>query len=69
VRTTVSVTGSQYLHDTSLYQVSVNGSIQVRIFRGFSVNIGGFYALVRDQLFLPAGTATTEEILLRQRQL
>ena len=68
-RTTVSVTGSQYLHDASLYQVSVNGSIRVRIFRGFSVNIGGFYALVRDQLFLPAGTATTEEILLRQRQL
>ena len=68
-RTSVSLTGSQYVHDTDLYQVSVSGSISVRLFRGFSVNMGGFYSLVRDQLFLPAGAASTEDILLRQRQL
>jgi len=68
-RASVSVTGSQYLHDTDLYQVSARASVSIRLFRGFSVNVGGFYALVRDQLFLPAGAASTEEILLRQRQL
>jgi hypothetical protein len=68
-RTRVSLTGSQYLHDKDLYQVSLNGSISVRLFRGFSVNVGGYYAWVRDQLFLPAGAASTEEILLQQRQL
>ena len=65
----ISLTGSQYLHDKSLYQVGMNGVAQIRLFRGFSVQVFGFYAWVRDQLFLPAGTASTEEILLRQRQL
>jgi len=68
-RTRVSLTGSQYLHDKDMYQVALNGSISVRLFRGFSVNVGGYYAWVRDQLFLPAGEASTEEVLLRQRQL
>jgi hypothetical protein len=48
-------------------RISLTGSL--RLFRGFSVNVGGYYAWVRDQLFLPAGEASTEEILLRQRQL
>ncbi len=65
----LSLTGSQYLHDTSLYQVGMNGIAQIRLFRGFSVQVFGFYTWVRDQLFLPAGAASTEEILLRQRQL
>jgi hypothetical protein len=68
-RANVSVTGSQYLHDTSLYQISVNGNLSIRIVRGLMFNVGGFYALVRDQIFLPAGSASTEEVLLRQRQL
>jgi hypothetical protein len=68
-RTSVSVTGSQYLHDSDLYQVNLNASISVRLFQGFSVNASGFYGLIRDQLFLPAGGATTEDVLLRQRQL
>ena len=68
-RTTLSLTGSQYLHDAHLYQLNLNAAISVRLFQGFSVNGSGFYGLVRDQLFLPAGGATTEDVLLRQRQL
>lgn len=68
-RTLLSVTGSQYVHDSDLYQVSMNGSVSVRLFKGFSVNVTGFYAWVRDQLYLEAGSATPEDILLRQRQL
>jgi hypothetical protein len=68
-RTRISLTGSQYLHDAALNQVALSGSVSLRLFRGFSVNASGFYAWVRDQLFLPAGEATTEEILLQQRQL
>ena len=33
------------------------------------MNVNGFYARIRDQLYLPAGSASTAEILLRQRQL
>lgn len=68
-RTSVSLTASQYLHDSKLYEVGLNGSLSLRLFQGFSVNASGFYGLVRNQLFLPAGGATTEDVLLRQRQL
>lgn len=47
----------------------MNGFVQLRLFRGFSLNVNGFYSWVRDQLFLPAGAASSEEILLRQLQL
>jgi hypothetical protein len=67
--TSVSLTASQYLHDPDLYQVGLFGSISVRLFQGFSVNAFGSYGLVRDQLFLPAGGASAEDVLLRQRQL
>ncbi len=63
------VTGSQYLHDRALRRLSVGGRTEVRVFRGFSINVSGNYAWVRDQLFPSAGGATTEEILLQQRSL
>jgi hypothetical protein len=68
-RWTTSVTGSQFLHDPSKYNVSVFGSVNVRLFRGFSVRINGNYSWIRDQLYLSAEGATDEQILLRQRQL
>ena len=68
-RMRLSLTGSQYLHDADLYRVTLNGSVSMRLFRGFSVNVGGSYAWVRDQLFLPTGGASQEDVLLRQRQL
>ena len=43
--------------------------MSLRLFRGFSVNVNGNYAWIRDQLFIPAGAASTEDVLLRQRQL
>lgn len=68
-RWTTSVTGSQYLHDASKYNVNAFASLNVRLFRGFSVRVTGNYSWVRDQLFISAAGATDEEILLRQRQL
>jgi hypothetical protein len=47
----------------------VDGDIDVRLFKGFSVNVGGSASRVHDQLYLKAGEATDEEILLRRRQL
>ena len=64
----VSLTGAQYLHDTDLYNVQLSGNVQVRLFRGFSVNFGGSYSWIRDQLSIEAGGLTDEQILTRQRQ-
>lgn len=60
---------SAFLHDTSKHNLDFFVDADVRLFRGFSLNIEGSYARVRDQLYLPAGGATDEEVLLRLRRL
>jgi hypothetical protein len=67
--TNVGLSGSQFLHDTSKYSWNLSGGGSVRLFRGLSINVGGTYGKVRDQLAVPAGDATRDEILLRQRLL
>ncbi|MEZ5316984.1 MAG: hypothetical protein R2752_06235 [Vicinamibacterales bacterium] len=68
---TSRVTGSfqHYLNDLAKHRLEVNGEIDVRLFRGFGLTVEGNASRVRDQLYLPAGEATDEEILLRQRRL
>ncbi|HSJ23382.1 MAG TPA: hypothetical protein VK929_01780 [Longimicrobiales bacterium] len=65
----IGVNGAQYLHDTGKYNTGIGGSTDLRLFRGFSFNIGGNYSRVRDQLHLPRRDLTEQEILLRQRAL
>jgi hypothetical protein len=64
-----SVQFSQYLTDPSKYSLSSFGAANVRLFRGFSFNVFTNLSRTRDQIFLPRGEASTEEILVRQRQL
>ncbi len=68
-RWSTSLTGNQYVHDASKYSITLSGSFNVRLFRGFSIRMGGNYSWIRDQLYLSAEDATVEEILLQQRQL
>jgi len=64
-----SVGGAQYFHDPSKYRITVDNEFDVRLFRGFSLNLNSNAAVIRDQIYLPGGEATSEEILVRQRQL
>jgi hypothetical protein len=64
-----SVEIAQYLNQTDKYRVSANGGMQVRLFKGFSVEFSGEASRRRDQLSLRRGDATNEEILVRQREL
>ena len=59
----------QFLDDPSKYSLGLEGGSEVRLFKGFSVFFFGEFARTRDQIYLPRGQASTEEILLRQRQL
>jgi hypothetical protein len=43
--------------------------IDLRVVRGVTLQIGGSYDVVRDQIFLPKAGATEEEVLLRRQQL
>lgn len=60
---------SAYLHDGSKHNLDFFVDADVRLFRGFSLNVEGSYSRVRDQVYLAAGGATDEEVLLRLRRL
>lgn len=64
-----SVEFSQYLTQPTKYSLSAYASANVRLFKGFSFNVFTDLSRTRDQIYLPRGEATTEEILVRQRQL
>jgi hypothetical protein len=60
---------TEHLNHFDRYRMTVFGSADVRLFKGFSFNIFGEYEKINDQISLRKGAATTEEILLRQQQL
>jgi hypothetical protein len=59
----------QYVNEPSKYRLSTFGSMDVRLFKGFSIEFFGEASRRRDQLSLRRGDATNEEILVRQREL
>jgi len=65
----VGVDLSQYLNKLDTYRVESFGIIDLRVKKGLSLNLGGGAGWIHDQIYLPKGAATTEEILVRQRQL
>lgn len=58
-----------FLNDPSKRNSSINGSLSVRIFKGFNVNAGGGYEWIRDQVYLPKGERDAIDVLLRRRAL
>lgn len=63
------VEGSMYLDDLSKRHLQLYNTINARLFKGFSFNMFGSITLLRDQLYLPRGGATEEEILLQRKAL
>lgn len=61
--------GSQYLHDLERRRIDLYGHTSVRLFEGFSLGFQIEYNVVRDQLGLPKGEASLEDVLLKQREL
>lgn len=68
-KASVQLEGSHFFHDVKFNRLELEAGLEFRIWRGLSFEIEGGYARIRDQLALPAGGASYEEILLRQRQL
>lgn len=60
---------NQYLHDTTLNSIGFFLGASVRVFKGFNFNVSGNYRITRDQINLPAGDVSLEELLLQQQQL
>jgi hypothetical protein len=61
--------GSSYLHDSQFHRLTFNGNVAFRLGRGVSLNVGSTFQRINDQLALPRGDASLEDILLERRQL
>ena len=59
----------QYLTDLSKNRLILYDTLNLRVFKGFSVRFSGDLERVHDQIYLPKGSATLEEILVRRSQL
>lgn len=62
------VEGSHYLNDLSKSRLTFYPQADVRVIKGLSVNLFGEYSVVHDQIYLPKGDLTREQVLLRQGQ-
>jgi|CXWL01.1.fsa_nt_gi hypothetical protein len=65
-----SVTGTAnvFAHDLSKSRLGIDGSFTIRVAKGLGVEVEGTYSKVRNQLALPKGDATDEEIFLDLRE-
>ena len=64
-----SLEGAVYLHDLSKRHLVFFNSLDLRLFKGFSLFFFGQASLLRDQLYLPKGDLSDADRLLRLRQL
>jgi hypothetical protein len=67
--TNMSVEGSHYLHDPQRNHVTVSGNVDLRLGRGFSLNVRGSTSRVRDQIYIAARPQSERDILTQRQQL
>jgi hypothetical protein len=65
----LDITWQQYLHDASIYQLSIFPTLSFQAARGLWLTISGYYYRLHDQVDQPRRTLTDEEILLSLQQL
>ena len=58
-----------YFHDWSKNNLSFRSSANIRIAKGLQIRFSGGVSMIHNQLSLVKGGASTEEILVRQREL
>lgn len=60
---------TNYMHDFSKNRITFDSEFSVRIVRGFSVNFDFRIENIHDQIYLPKGNLSIEDILLNKVQL
>lgn len=64
-----SMNASSFVPDFSKYMFRVEGDVRVRIFRGFELRARARASLIHNQIGLPKGDMTPEELFLNLREL
>jgi hypothetical protein len=65
----INGSASAFLSDLSQNRLSGSAGLEIRLARGLEFEVNASYTRVRDQITLPKGDATDEEVFLRLRQL
>lgn len=65
----MSLIGSMFLDDPSQHRFEFSSWFNVRIVRGLEFNVSGTAQRLKDQINLPRGGASDEEVLLRRQEL
>lgn len=58
-----------YFYDFSKNRLTFSGYADLRLYKGLSLNLSGYYAFQRDQLNIAKGNISNEDLLTRRRQL
>ena len=64
-----TLTWSNYFFNWSYNRLRLFTNANLRIVKGLSFNIYGSIALIHDQIFLPLGSASLEDVLLNRKAL
>jgi len=64
-----NATYQNFLHDMTLSRISFDTSISLRIIIGLEFTVYAGYSIIHNQITLPKGDASQEELLLQQREL
>jgi hypothetical protein len=64
-----SFEASHYFGDLHKNHMQINANLSLRLYKGLSLNLFGSYSRIHDQLSLPKGGASLEELLLHTAQL
>jgi hypothetical protein len=64
-----SLEGSHYFHDFKKNHLSLSGSVSLRLWKGLTFDVFGYYSMIHDQLSLGKGQVSLEEVLLRRTLL
>jgi hypothetical protein len=64
-----SIEASNFLQDFSKHRVELFSGIEVRLFRGLSLDLRGNVARIKDQIYIPREDISDEDIFLERREL
>lgn len=64
-----SIEGSNYFHDFKMKRLSLYTFVNLRLFKGLSLSLNAGASIIHDQLNLPKGDISSEDVLLRRKQL
>ncbi len=58
---------SQFINLPKKYNIEINPSVDINIFKGFNFYTGIFYGITKDRINIPKGDLSVEEIILRNK--